>query len=275
MIHEQPVPGIPGAVLRQVDHLPETLADGTAADKYVQARPGALLISVPGTGRFLARDGSLIEYAPETDSDIGKVVLFLNGSARGALIHQRGELPLHAATLVPPGGETAVAICGRSGAGKSTLAAELSRRGWILVADDTTRVTWDGANVLAWPNRDSIKLWKDACEAARIDVGGLKPIANDIEKYYLRVDGRQEPAKLKVVVELTEDASAETGSLSERMALITRNTYRPNFIRPLGTAKEHIQMVSRIASVCKSFKLRGGRNILVSSLADSVETIVG
>jgi hypothetical protein len=197
MIHEQPMPGIPGAVIRQIDHLPETLANAVEADEYVQVRLGALLLNVPGVGRFLARNGSLIEYAPDADADRGKVALFLHGSARGALIHQRGELPLHAATLGPPGRETAVAICGKSGAGKSTLAAELSRRGWILVADDTTRVTQDAANILAWPSRDSIKLWKDACEAAGIDIGGLVRIANDIENTTYASTGAESPRNSK------------------------------------------------------------------------------
>ena len=66
--------------------------------------------------------GATIDVATVPGADAGAVELFLNGSARAALIHQRGELPLHAATLLPPAGGGAVAISGTSGIGKSKFA---------------------------------------------------------------------------------------------------------------------------------------------------------
>ncbi len=127
-----PVAGIPDAIVRSVAELPDHLPGAERAGMYAQATPGQLLQMVPGMARYLARDGMTIDVAAEQCADEGAVDVFLNGAVRAALIHQRGELPLHAATLVPPGGNGAVAICGPSGIGKSTLAAALSRRGWLL-----------------------------------------------------------------------------------------------------------------------------------------------
>jgi hypothetical protein len=171
------VPGIPGAAIYRVESLPTELLEGEALNAYTQAKPGELLFSIPGVARFRVHDGDTIEYQEENGADPGLVSLYLHGTARGALIHQRGELPLHAATLVPPGKETGLAICGPSGAGKSTLAIELVRRGWLLVADDTTRVTCEDGKLLAWPSRDTIKLWKDACEAGQIEISDQDRVA--------------------------------------------------------------------------------------------------
>jgi hypothetical protein len=271
MTKEEPVPGIPGAFIRRVSALPEALADGEAAGFATEAKPGELLFAVRGTGRFRATGGTLIEFVPESDADEGKLRLFLQGTARGALIHQRGELPLHAATLVPPGHDGAVAICGPSGAGKSTLAAELSRRGWMLIADDTTRITWTDGSPIAWPSRDSIKLWRDACMAADIDIAPLERVASDLDKYYVRVPARETPMKLSAVAELVPGPAGIITSAADKMALVTRNTYRPGHIRPLGMQQDHVQIAARVASACAMFRLPGGRTATAGELADMVE----
>ena len=178
---------------------------------------------------------------------------------------------MHAATLVAPGSDKALAICGRSGAGKSSLAAELSRRGWTLVADDTTRVTWDGENAIAWPSRDSIKLWKDACESAGIDTATLKHVMKGMDKFYVHVAARDQPIKLGTIVELSPDGASRVQSAGDRMALVSRHAYRSNHIRPLGMQREHVQIVARVASACAMYKLPGERAMTVAALADPVE----
>ena len=260
--------------MRRVEGLPAELLGSTPAGPFVQAKPGALLLVQPSVGRFLARNGENIEFAPEAGVDPGVVALILHGTARGALIHQRGELPLHAATLVPPGGDAAVAICGHSGAGKSSLGAALSRRGWMLVADDTTRVSWDGSQAIAWPSRDTIKLWKDACRSAGIDTASLERVARSMEKFYVQVPSRDQPVPLDMIVELTPDGASSDLSAGDRMALISRHTYRPGHIRPLGMQQRHVALVARVASACRLLRLPGDKKLSVDSLADAVEAAI-
>lgn len=274
MDFDGPVPGIPGATIRRVAALPDSLPGGRAIDANVWIAPDQVLLVFPGVGRFLAREGKIIEYAPNSDADPGSVLLLLNGSARGALIHQRGELPLHAATLTPPGADRALAICGPSGAGKSTLAAELSRRGWVLLADDTTRITTDEAGALAWPSRDRIKLWRDACERAGIDISSLDKVSAHLDKYYVRVPGRDRPVILSAVIELKLDGPATPLSLGEAMALITRNTFRSSYILPLGRQADHVRMASKLAASCRILNLQGGSTRAVAELADAVENLL-
>ncbi|MBS0472122.1 MAG: hypothetical protein JSR60_13695 [Proteobacteria bacterium] len=266
----EPVPGLPGATIRRVASLPSELPDSVAAGPHAFAKPGQLLAVVPGTGRFFARSGETIEFTVDEDADQGMVSLILNGTARGALIHQRGELPLHAATLVPQDGGKALAICGRSGAGKSTLAAELTRRGWNLVADDTTRVTWDGGAALAWPSRDSIKLWKDALDSAGVDPSGLERVLRDADKFYLQVKAVDRPVPLGSIIELTPDVEADQLSLGDMMALVSRNTYRPAQIGALGMEHEHVRIVARTVGVCRMWRVKGDRTRPVAEMAEGI-----
>ena len=263
------VPGIPGAAIYRVDNLPEKLPEG-ASPAFVHAKPGELLFFVPGVARFRVRNGQTIEYQEDRDADPGLVSLYLHGTARGALIHQRGELPFHAATLVPPGKDAALAICGPSGAGKSTLAAELVRRGWLLVADDTTRVTCDDGKLLAWPSRDTIKLWKDACAAGQIDTGDLERVARNMDKFYVRAPSLDRPVALGAVVELVAAASEVALGAGAKLALLTRNTYRQAHIQILAVEAHHIRMVSQVVERCRIGQLPS-KAMPVEQLAEIIE----
>ena len=87
------------------------------------------------------RDGNQIVIDAAPDATDRNVRLFLLGSALGALLHQRGLLPLHANAIDLGGG--AVAFSGHSGAGKSTIAAWFHDRGHRILADDVCVVGFD------------------------------------------------------------------------------------------------------------------------------------
>jgi hypothetical protein len=141
MTSDRPLPGVKGAVVRQVSFVPDRLEGAVSVGRGSTARPGALLFDIPGLGRLIAKDGAVVEYLPEAGVDRAAIDSFDKGSLAAAIIHQRGDFPLHAATLVAAGAATATAIVGPSGAGKSTLAYELIRQGWRLLSDDLTRLT--------------------------------------------------------------------------------------------------------------------------------------
>lgn len=271
MFPPEPVPGIPGAVFQRVANLHEPLADSEPAGPWSRAAPGQLLCTAPDFGTFLVRGGTSVEYAVVEGVDPGWVTLILHGTARGALIHQRGELPLHAATLVPPGGSAALAICGASGAGKSTLACELARRGWSLLADDTTRVTAEAEGMLAWPSTPHLKLWRDACEAAGIDISGLERVTRDMDKYYVPVATHGTPLSLATIIELADSDASTPLSAGGKAALVTRHTYRPTQIRPLGVQAAHVRIAGRTASACALHQLPGHARLPVEALADAAE----
>jgi len=270
------VPGIPGALVRDVASLPDRLEGGRPAGHHAEAKSGEFLMVMPEVGRFRVRGGTTIEVALENGADPGSVRLLLNGTARGALIHQRGELPLHAASLAPPDGGAAVAVCGASGFGKSTLAVELSRRGWKLLADDTTRVTWNGGRAVAWPSREFIKLWRDACETLAVDTASIERVSASLDKYYVPVPAQAEPCALGCVFEITADGIAPGPVLSagERMALLTRHTYRPKQIPPLGVAANYARLLAKVASATRLFRLGPSRSQTPAAFADRIEEIL-
>jgi hypothetical protein len=262
-----PVTGVPGAFVREVETLPDILPGSVRVGPLTQAAPGALLFEVPGTARYLIKDGTSIEVAVAKNADRGAVALFLHNSARGTLIHQRGELPLNAVTLMTPSWKC-VAICAPSALGKSTLAAALCRGGWQLMADGLTRVTWNGTMAVAWPSDARLQLWRNTCEAMKLDPENYARVRDRLEKFYVPVPAAAAPARLSVVVHfwLGTEATIKRPSTEAAMTLIDDDTYRPRQIDALGCRAAHRLIVRQVAESCQSFFLEGARKSPLSGL---------
>jgi len=247
------VPGVPGAEVREVAWLPEALEGAVRVGGFSFARPGALLQCVPLVGRFLITGGQLIEFFREEGADPLEVEQYLSGSARATLVHQRGGLPLHAACLVPPGQEFAVAIAGYSGVGKSTLAAELIGQGWSLLGDDVTPLYGGSGPVMAWPSKGVLKLWRDACERLEIDAGGLQGLPGERDKYLVPIDTPIEPVRLGYVVLLQRGTPAGSTSIEgpARLATLRTNTYKSNYLAGLECVESHFRISCQVSAEVK------------------------
>lgn|GEM_PF-1451906 len=244
-----PVPGAPGAEIHEVDWLPDTLEGAIRVAPFSVAKPGSLLRVMPGIGKFLARDGLVIEVCREEKADPVAFNQYLYGAVRAALIYQRGGFALHGACLVPPGSTEAVAIAAPSGTGKSTLAGELVRRGWALLGDDLAAIYSEPEGMMAWPSRPGIKLWRDACNNFDIDVNALNRLPGDRDKYTLPVETRGNPARLRTVFVL--DRARSDGIVPvigpNRLSLLTENSYRPNYLAALGLMKSHFALTCALS----------------------------
>ena len=85
---------------------------------------------------FYVSGGNFISLVPYPDADEMTIELYLNGSAYGAILHQRKILPLHGSCFSYEG--SGVMICGDTGAGKSSLTASFCLDGAEFLTDDVT-----------------------------------------------------------------------------------------------------------------------------------------
>jgi hypothetical protein len=235
----------------------------------------AVLFEIPRLARYLVRDGKTVDVAVAPGADRAAARLFLLGSARGALIHQRGELPLSAASVVSPNWK-GVAICCPSAIGKSTLAAALCRRGWQFVADDITRVSWNGSMAVAWPSNNRIKLWRDACEMMGANADTLERVRDGMEKYFLPVRTVTAPTALHLAIRLRVAPFLDSLEIpaEERGGLLAETTFRPRWIDPIGRRADYARTGRHIAGACRGVVLSGARERGIEELADRVAELV-
>ena len=270
------VPGIPGAVWRRraESEVPSRLAGAVDAGPGTDLLDERLLFALPGIARYLVAQGRAIDFAPADGADPDAVQLFLNGSARGFLIQQRGELALEAAALRSPDGRC-LAIAGHSGEGKSTIAATLCRRGWSLVADDITRVTWTGTRAVAWPSDRSVQLWRNACEALGADPENLKQVRTGLQKYFLPLQPHEEPCVLTGIVQLRAIAGFALSPCPPpgRGILLGNAAFRQHIATEFPAREKYRETLAAIASACAAYTLEGARHASVEQLADAIEGV--
>jgi hypothetical protein len=228
--------------------------------------PDAVLLGIPGVGRFLVRAGTEIWVEPDPEVRDEDLRLFLLGSALGAIWFQRGFFPLHASVVVINGG--AIAFAGDAGAGKSTMAAWMNQQGYPLLCDDVCVIRFsDHQRAMAYPAFPRIKLWSDTLTALEIDSQGLQRDYSRADKYHLAAAGRfqADPAPLRHInfLQFAPDDSAprvEDIQPARAVPLLRDNTYRYQYIGGLGLTERHfLDCVKLARSTATHFLLRPRR----------------
>lgn len=237
-----------------------SVREGRGIQPGLTAVDGGLLLFVPNVGRYRIELGSTITVELEPGVPARNLRLFLLGSAFGALLHQRGILPLHA-NAVELGG-AAVAFMGESGAGKSTLAAWFHDQGCEVIADDVCAVTFQATEQpVALPGLPRLRLWRDA----------LEETGRDLRRYARSYVSEDEEEKFDVPMEVTARVPVPLAALyvlreGERFALepltllkaaeaVFDHTYRGAFVGPAQAAHTHWDLAVKLVRSIPVFEL--------------------
>ncbi len=220
----------------------------------VAAGPHGFWMEVPGIARLYVSGGSMISIDPAPDATMNDIRAYLLGSAMGALLHQRGLLPLHASAVEIDG--AAAAFCGASGAGKSSLALHLIKRGHRLLCDDICAIDTASGAPRLWPGLVNLKLWRESLEAAGEEHHALQPVLPALDKYKLPITGIVEYRSyalghifLLSVSELRGPAATALRG-AERLSALVANTFRGQLVRPMGQNRRHFnQCIATSATV--------------------------
>lgn len=226
-----------------------------------RATEDGTLLAVAKVGRYLIREGRQILIDPAPGASERNLRLFLLGSAIGALLHQRGLLPLHA-NAIDIGGR-AVAFSGHSGAGKSTIAAWFHDRGHTILADDVCVIGFDEAGrALAYPGIPRLRLWREALEASGRDAGAYTRSFDDTDKYDVPTmnEAGAEPMPLAAIYLLRKaeegggEAEIERLKGVESVETLVANTYRGGYLSMIGRTSEHLTACVKVARAVPVFR---------------------
>jgi hypothetical protein len=248
--------------------VPAAITDPILKTDGYQAAKGKFLFLVPGVANYYVADGNSIIVEPDKQAQEYSVRLFLLGTSFGALLQQRGILPLHGSAVVAKG--HGVVFTGMSGAGKSSLLAAFRKRGYPFLTDDVVAVTVDSEGT-AWihPSYPQQKMWRDSTKAVGVETESLKPFYTykDQEKFAVPAQQgfRHSPAPLAAVYELQVANCREVELLTlagiDKLAVLLSHTYRPWLIDGLGMKATHFKQCAAVA-----------RQVTVSLLSRPAET---
>ena len=245
----------PDVIIEQGE-IPEAAETGTT-------RVGdGLALSVPHVARYRIECGRKIIVDAEPGVPERNVRLFLLGSAFGALLHQRGLLPLHANAIEIQ--DKAVAFMGEQGAGKSTLAAWFYDRGHGLLADDVCVIGFDSdGHALAYPGLPRMRLWADAIFASGREPHGYE--RSYVDDAYAKFDVPTIPLKLAssarelaglYVLDRGEVFSIEPMKGIDAVEAVFANTYRGAYLAATGNRQEHWRSSTQLVLRVPVFRVR-------------------
>jgi hypothetical protein len=274
-----------GLRVRSCLELPELIASTDCPDADVEMEFGAvpdpsgseeglfpvddaLVLVIPGVARYRIAGGAHIRIDPAPDVPERNVRLFLLGSAFGALLHQRGLLPLHANAVEIDG--KVVAFMGASGEGKSTLAAWFHDRGYRVVADDVcvVRLGSDG-RAYAAPGQQRLRLWKEALEATGRDSAAyVRSFAGreDIDKFDVPFDPERRLSEERELAAIYLLDRADSFSIERLAGLdaaepIFSHTYRGQYVTDAGSHRQHWQSAVALAQSVPMFRIDRRRDL--------------
>ncbi|GIQ69783.1 aldolase [Xylanibacillus composti] len=244
-------------------------------ERKVLAHGGSVYFYLAGAAVFKVESGKHIWISPEDNADEELIRLCVTSTCVGALLLQKGMLPLHGSAVVA--GDKAYAFVGHSGAGKSTLAAALVNRGFPFISDDIVAVCRSQDGYLAVPAFPRQRLW-----ASSLDQLGMR------RTVYALVDKHES----KYVVPAASSFSAAPVSLggvfemvsgqSERLVIrrldrlqgirmLMLHTYRNFLIPALGLQQWQFSFAAALASGTEHYRLeRPIHGLSAAQLAEHV-----
>ena len=246
-----PGTGIPDIKIRfgeVPEHLSEPIKNKGVA---YELNEGSFLLRVPGVARFLVSQGNEIVIDRGSYADDIDLTLFTINTPIGALLYQRGFLPMHASAIEANGG--CVMFTGVSGVGKSTILASFHQHGYHVVADEICAISLSGGGVpYVNPGVAYTWLWRDVLDHFEKDVSGLKHRQNNPEKYKVPIDERfyAMPLPLKRVYVLstknTPGIEMEAIKGHDKFLPIKNNAYRYRIGNAIHTPATSFNMQANI-----------------------------
>ncbi|CAM4224522.1 aldolase [Bacillus luti] len=224
-----------------------------------------VMIRIPDTAIFSIQEGKQIIVSPMGNTCEDKIRLYILGTCMGALLMQRGILPLHGSAINIDG--KVYAILGNSGAGKSTLAAAFLSRGYTLLSDDVIAVTVSSDKTpIVIPSYPQQKLWAESLNAFGMGTASYNPLFERETKYAVPVQSHffSEPLPLAGVIELTktEDESVELIRIEglERLRALFFHTFRKFLITQLKLTEWHFTTSTSVINKVDMFHLKRPNN---------------
>ena len=253
----QPYDGPPKVVIK-LGRIPDCMDEVTEYNEHHKAGEKKLFFQVKDVGKYYINNGNQIIIEPEDHADGRAIRLFLLGLAMGALLFQRGILPIHGSVISM--GEYCFVLTGVQGAGKSTLASAFRKEGYPILTDDVAAIYFDEAGTpYVHPSYPQQKLWKDSLLAIGDPTELFPSIHGRLDKYAVAIPDMfcDTPKKLAAIFEIKPEEGVEVRvtklSGTSRLTLILNNIYRYDFIKGLGLGIEVFRYSAAIAGKASVF----------------------
>lgn len=230
-------------------------------DYHTKANSNEFHVHIPEVADIYATEGNSVLISPLTAQiDQESIELYLNGSITGALLHQRGILPLHGSSI--SFNNHAYLFCGESGYGKSTIAYSLSRDdNFSLLTDDITPLSNE---VQVIPISEQLKLWGETLETLGVNKEQYTQVRKETDKYFVPITNslRQKTplGGIFVLSPVDEDTTIDEISGIEKFKSLSENVYWKELLEVIPEYKlGHFKLQTKICERIPFFRINLSR----------------
>jgi len=231
--------------------VPAALTNPVTKGVCFEASPNEFLFHHRNIGNALVKNGNYIIIQKSKKASPQNINNFISTILITALIQQRKILTLHGSAVLYKG--KAVLFCGHSGHGKSTIAAAFNQKGFPVIADDLSAVTWHNQQAVVIPSFPKIKLWKDILHFFPEFNEQKESFHPEMNKFYINMADHfsAEPVPISHIFILKRH-NKETFNLSKLQGIkkfeeLKKNTFRMRFIEGFQLTDAHFKSASRLA----------------------------
>lgn len=238
--------------------------------------PHIFLLKMEGIATYLVEAGKTVTIEIEDGADLNEVRLFCLSNAFAALLHQRGQIPLHAAACIHD--NELVLILGESGAGKSTTLAAMINKGYSPFSDDICIPYYKDHDQswYAYSSYPMMKFWADTFTKVNIsNASDSRKLRPGLDKYgvYFHEKFIPESRKIKLIILLEIDSEQNEVNFRELSGIeafstIHAQAYRREYLEYESMLKSHFIQSTEIAKSLKIIRVSRPDN------HDSLETIM-
>lgn len=201
-------------------------------------------------GTYCVRDGREIVVAP-SPSEPSLPHVPVTGVLLGVLLHQRGQLTLHASAVTQ--GEDAIAFVGPKGAGKSTTAAAFCAQGCDLISDDVVAISQVDGVPYVRPGVLQLKLFPDSASAVGLKPDRLPRVHPRLSKRTCVLTGESlgRLRSLRAIYLLADDPTGiriTTLTPAEAIPVLLGHSYAQRFLGSSSATPEHFRACSELAA---------------------------
>jgi hypothetical protein len=255
-------------------HLPETVNRGV----LFESNSHEFLLHIEKVASFHVLNGNEVRIQPDPTGNPDDISAFISGTVFGALMHQRGMLPVHASTVLWQ--DKCIVFSGNSGSGKSTLAASFILSGARLLADDISVIGVEKERPEVKPAFPMMRMWQDSLHHLGISNEKLKAVRAGLQKYYFPVNNFVDsPRPIDHFFILSSHNRDEIITRSvigvDKFKILKRHTYLFRGIRDTVQQQQHFVLVNRLAvSVPVTLVTRPNSDFTVERLQQCITRIV-
>ncbi|MFN8671397.1 MAG: hypothetical protein U0457_04835 [Candidatus Sericytochromatia bacterium] len=191
-----------------------------------------------------------IEYSNKTN--INEISLFLLGSCFAFILYKKGQLPIHASSIETKNG--CVFFCGDSGVGKSTTLNAFIQKGYKMISDDVTSLSFENNKIVSYPSFPKTKIWEDTAKNFNIDISKLNKVHQEMNKYSNPIkedffSKNENKPYILYDLNISENNKILIEEIKgiEKIKILLKNSYRFVYVNLLKKEKNYFEQISLLA----------------------------